>query len=58
LKEGRKKMEEIGKITTPRNLKKLETDLKIFCSFFPASSPTPVGGVADDGYSNRGEVES
>jgi hypothetical protein len=28
-------------------------------SFFPASSPTPVvGGVADDGYSNRGEVES
>jgi hypothetical protein len=26
-------------------------------SFFPASSPTPiVGGVADDGYSNRGEV--
>jgi hypothetical protein len=27
--------------------------------FSPASSPTPVvGGVADDGYSNRGEVES
>jgi hypothetical protein len=26
---------------------------------FPASSPTPVvGGVANDGYSNRGEVES
>jgi hypothetical protein len=26
---------------------------------FPASSPTPVvDGVADDGYSNRGEVES
>jgi hypothetical protein len=26
-------------------------------SFFPASSPTPgVGGVANDGYSNRGEV--
>jgi hypothetical protein len=23
-----------------------------------ASSPTPVGGVANDGYSNRGEVES
>jgi hypothetical protein len=28
-------------------------------SFFPTSSPTPiVGGVFDDGYSNRGEVES
>jgi hypothetical protein len=28
-------------------------------SFFPASSPTPVvSGVANDGYSNRGEVES
>jgi hypothetical protein len=27
--------------------------------FSPASSPTPVvGGVADDSYSNRGEVES
>jgi hypothetical protein len=27
--------------------------------FLPASSPTPVvGGVANDGYSNRGEVES
>jgi hypothetical protein len=27
--------------------------------FPPTSSPTPVGGgVADDGYSNRGEVES
>jgi hypothetical protein len=27
--------------------------------FSPASSPTPVvGSVADDGYSNRGEVES
>jgi hypothetical protein len=27
--------------------------------FFPASSPTPVvRGVANDGYSNRGEVES
>jgi hypothetical protein len=26
---------------------------------FPTSSPTPVvGGVANDGYSNRGEVES
>jgi hypothetical protein len=26
---------------------------------FPTSSPTPVvGGVFDDGYSNRGEVES
>jgi hypothetical protein len=28
-------------------------------SFFPTSSPTPVGGgVLDDGYSNRGEMES
>jgi hypothetical protein len=28
-------------------------------SFFPTSSPTPVvGGVFDDGYSNRDEVES
>jgi hypothetical protein len=28
------------------------------CYFFPTSSPTPVGGgVLDDGYSNRGEVE-
>jgi hypothetical protein len=28
-------------------------------SFFLISSPTPVvGGVFDDGYSNRGEVES
>jgi hypothetical protein len=28
-------------------------------SFFPISSPTPVGGgVFDDGYSNKGEVES
>jgi hypothetical protein len=28
-------------------------------SFFPTSSPTPVGGgVFDDSYSNRGEVES
>jgi hypothetical protein len=28
-------------------------------SFFPTSSPTHiVGGVFDDGYSNRGEVES
>jgi hypothetical protein len=27
-------------------------------SFFPTSSPIPVGGVFDDGYSNRGEVES
>jgi hypothetical protein len=28
-------------------------------SFFPTSSPTyVVGGVFDDGYSNRGEVES
>jgi hypothetical protein len=27
--------------------------------FSPTSSPTPVGGgVANDGYSNRGEVES
>jgi hypothetical protein len=27
-------------------------------SFFSTSSPTPVvGGVFDDGYSNRGEVE-
>jgi hypothetical protein len=27
--------------------------------FFPTSSPTPVvGGVSNDGYSNRGEVES
>jgi hypothetical protein len=27
-------------------------------SFFPTSSPTPVGGgVFDNGYSNRGEVE-
>jgi hypothetical protein len=27
--------------------------------FSPASTPTPVvGGVADDGYSNRGEVDS
>jgi hypothetical protein len=27
--------------------------------FFPISSPTPVvGGVFDDSYSNRGEVES
>jgi hypothetical protein len=27
--------------------------------FSPASSPTPVGGgIFDDGYSNRGEVES
>jgi hypothetical protein len=27
--------------------------------FFPPSSPTPVvSGVANDGYSNRGEVES
>jgi hypothetical protein len=27
-------------------------------SFFSTSSPTPVGGVFDYGYSNRGEVES
>jgi hypothetical protein len=28
-------------------------------SFLPTSSPTPVvGGVFDDKYSNRGEVES
>jgi hypothetical protein len=28
-------------------------------SFFPTSSPTPVGGgVFDDSYSNMGEVES
>jgi hypothetical protein len=28
-------------------------------SFFPTSSPTHVGGgVFEDGYSNRGEVES
>jgi hypothetical protein len=28
-------------------------------SFFPTSSPTPVGGgVANDGYSNGGEVKS
>jgi hypothetical protein len=28
-------------------------------SFFPTSSPTPVvGDVFDDGYSNKGEVES
>jgi hypothetical protein len=28
-------------------------------SFFPTSSPTHVvGGIFDDGYSNRGEVES
>jgi hypothetical protein len=28
-------------------------------SFCPISSPTPVGGgVLDDGYSNKGEVES
>jgi hypothetical protein len=28
-------------------------------SFFPTSLPVPVvGGVFDDGYSNRGEVES
>jgi hypothetical protein len=28
-------------------------------SFFPTSSPTPVvSGVANNGYSNRGEVES
>jgi hypothetical protein len=28
-------------------------------SFFPTSLPTPiVGGVFDDGYSNRDEVES
>jgi hypothetical protein len=28
------------------------------CSFFTTSSPIPVGGVFDDGYSKRGEVES
>jgi hypothetical protein len=29
------------------------------CTFFPTSSLIPVvGGVFDDGYSNRGEVES
>jgi hypothetical protein len=27
-------------------------------SFFPTSSPTHVGCVFDDGYSNRGEVKS
>jgi hypothetical protein len=27
-------------------------------SFFPTSSPTHVGGVFDDGYFNRGKVES
>jgi hypothetical protein len=28
-------------------------------SFFPTSSPTPVvGGVFDEGYSNKSEVES
>jgi hypothetical protein len=28
-------------------------------SFFPTTLPTPVGGgVFDDGYSNRGEMES
>jgi hypothetical protein len=27
-------------------------------SFFPISSPTPVVGGFDDGYSNRSEVES
>jgi hypothetical protein len=27
-------------------------------SFFPTSSPALVLGVFDDGYSNRGEVES
>jgi hypothetical protein len=28
-------------------------------SFFPTSSPTPVGdGVFDDSYSNRGKVEN
>jgi hypothetical protein len=44
-----------------------EMDLELSCkcssksnkTFFPASLPTPVlCGVANDGYSNRGEVES